>query len=84
MTKVNFSKWQKLMMVAMPLAITTNPLTIEIFLEWYKWLFTGISAVAVLYIVIFTLYMCFKPTEVKVPAKSKKSKVKASQYIDSE
>jgi hypothetical protein len=80
---VRFTKAQKLMMVAMPLALTTNPLTIEIFLEWYKWLFTGISAVCVVYIVGFTLYMCFKPTEVKVPTKTKKSKVKASQYIDS-
>ncbi len=84
MKKINFPKRQKLMMVAMPLAKTTKPMNIKIFLEWYKWLFTGISAVAVLYIVIFTLYMCFKPTEVKVPKKTAKSKVKASQYIDSE
>lgn len=83
MTKVRFTKWQKLMFVAMPIAITTNPLTIEIFLEWYKWLFTGISMIAVTYIVGFTLYMCFKPTPVNVPSKTKKQKVKPSEYLDS-
>jgi hypothetical protein len=78
---VRFTKWQKLMMIAMPIAITTNPLTIEIFLEWYKWLFTGVSAVCALYIVGFTLYMCFKPTPVNIPSKVKKSKVKTGEYL---
>lgn len=68
--------------VAIVLAVTTNPLTIEIFLEWYKWLFTGISVLAVAYIVGFTLYHSFKPTSVKIPSKAKKSKVKTSEYLD--
>ena len=79
---VRFNKWQKIMMVAMPLAITMNPLTVEIFLDWYKLLFTGISVLAVTYIVLFTLYSVFKPQPVNIPKKGKKSVVKSKEYLD--
>jgi hypothetical protein len=59
-----------------------NPMTVEIFIDWYKWLFAGLSALAVVYIVVFTLYHAFKPTEVSIPKKSKKSKVKTSEYLE--
>ncbi len=74
-----FTKAQKAMMVAVPVAITTNPLTIEIFWEWYKWLFTGLSLIATAYAIGFMLYCMFKPEKVNIPKKPKKSQQK---YID--
>lgn len=81
MRKPRFNKYQVGMMIAVPVAITTNPLTIEIFLEWYKWAFAGISAVCVIYIIGFMLYSMFKPDKPNIP--SKKTKKKSTQkYID--
>jgi hypothetical protein len=83
MKKVRFNNWQKGMMVAMPVAITMNPLTVEVFIEYIKWGFAAMSAIAVVYIVGFTLYQCFRPTEVKIPkddGKSKKKLPKQLQY----
>jgi len=74
MKKVRFSKAQIGMMVALPVAITMNPLTIEIFLDYIKWGFAGLSAIAVTYIILFTLYMCFKPQQNNIPDSTKKDK----------
>jgi len=82
MKKVRFSKAQIGMMVALPVAITMNPLTVEIFIEYIKWGFAGLSAIAATYIVGFTLYQCFRPQSVKVPSKTKKQQVKPSQYLE--
>lgn len=80
---VRFNKSQKLMMLAIPLAITTNPLTVEIFIDWYKWLLAGVSWIASAYILGFMLYNMFKPQPNNIPSKSKKHSVKSKEYIDS-
>jgi hypothetical protein len=77
----NFSKWQVMAMIALPLALTTNPMLVEIFWEWYKLLFTGIFIITTAYLVVFLLYKVLKPEKLKVPSKAKKSKVKSSEYI---
>ena len=74
-----FSKWQIAAMIALPLAITTNPLTVEIFLEWYKWLFTSISIITTAYLFGFLLYKVLKPEKINIP---KKGKNKPQKYID--
>lgn len=77
----NFSKWQVMAMIALPLALTTNPMLVEIFWEWYKLLFTGIFIITTAYLVVFLLYKVLKPEKLNIPSKTKKSKVKSTQYI---
>lgn len=77
---IRFSKWQIMAMVALPLAITTNPMLVEIFWEWYKLLFTGIFIVTTVYLAAFLLYKVLKPEKIAIPKKSKKQVVKTSQY----
>ncbi len=75
-----FSKWQIAAMAALPLALTTNPLTVEIFWQYYEWAFTGISVLATAYLLGFLMYKVLKPEKVNIPSKPKKSKPK---FIDS-
>lgn len=73
MKKVGFSKAQIGMMVAVPVVIVCNPLTVEIFIDYIKWGLAGVSAVAALYVIGFVGYCVFRPQPVKVPTKNKKT-----------
>lgn len=75
-----FSKWQKLAMVCLPLAIMLNPLTVQIYLEYVIWFLNGVSILATGYLLGFMLYKVLKPEKVNIPPKGKKTK--AQKYID--
>jgi hypothetical protein len=73
MKKVRFNNYQKLAMVSGPLALMLNPLTVQVFLEYILWVFTGISMVCGAYFCGFLLYRGFKVDAVKIPKKAKKT-----------
>lgn len=76
-----FNKWQKGAMVALPLAIMLNPLTIMIYIDYVVKVLEVISGIAILYLMGFMLYKILKPETVTLPKKSAKTQ-KAGKYIE--
>lgn len=62
-------------------ALMFNPMAVEILDDWFKLVYTIIFVVGVVYLCGFLLWMCFRPEKVVLPKKSKKAKVKTSQYL---
>ncbi len=71
---IRFNKGQKIAMVALPLAILFNPLTVEIYFDYFKMAFFVISLVSTAYVVGFMLYhmLWVKRERVHIPAKPRK------------
>lgn len=71
MKKIGFSKYQVGAMVALPVAIMLNPLTLEIYLDLVKLVLEVISFIAGAYFVGYTLVRLFTPQQPRLPAKGK-------------
>lgn len=80
MSKVRFSRWQVGAMVALPVAIILNPLTLEIYLDVVKQVLEGISFVAAAYFVAFALYKVLKPEQTHIPKKTDKTSKGGQKY----
>lgn len=81
MRKNNFTKIQKLTMLALVLALLFNPMVVEILQDYFKWAYTGISVLCTIWVLGFLLYKVFKPEQVTIPKKNKKSVVKSKEYL---
>lgn len=79
--KPKFNKWQYLWVVSGILALMLNPLTVQVFLEYILWVFTGLSILFGTYFCIFALYAAFSMHRVNIPKKSKKNVVKSKDYL---
>lgn len=71
--KTRFTKWQLIAMVALPMAIMLNPLTIQIYLDQVVYVLEGVSFLAGAYFVGFALYKMLKPERTALPKVGKKS-----------
>ena len=80
----NFTKWQKLAIVALILMVLFNPLIVEVYIDYYKWAMTGVCAIATTYVVLFSLYKMLKPERVNIPSKAKAKKKPQQQYLEYE
>lgn len=78
-----FNKYQKITMGALVGALLFNPMVVEILDDYFKWAYTIISIACTVWVSGYLLKKVLTPEQVQVPSKSKKQKVKPSQYLDS-
>lgn len=71
-------------MGALILALLFNPMSYQILKDYIEVFFNVIAGVSTVWVLGFLLYKVLKPERVNVKPKTKKQKVKTSQYIDSE
>lgn len=72
-----FTKYQLITMGALVGMLLFNPLVVEVFEEYFKLVYTGISLVCTVWVVVFLLYKVMKPEKVNyTPKKKSKSQPK--------
>lgn len=71
--KVNFSKSQKISMGALVGIGLFNPFTVEVLDQYFKLVYTGVFLVCAVWVVGFILFNAFKPEQINLPTKKKKS-----------
>jgi hypothetical protein len=79
-TRINFSKAQKVTMVALVAVGLFNPMSVEIMDEYFKMAYTGLFLVAMAWVAGYTLVRVFTPERVNVKPKSKTQK--AGKFIE--
>ena len=72
MKKVNFSKGQKVTIVAIICGLLFNPMSVEILEQYFKLAYTGISVVSTVWVVGYLLKKVLTPEKINIPKKSAK------------